>query len=65
VAVRYAVSPTVDLQLQRTVIWITDKDFYNIRTACSLKQNALWALSAGAARKICGQQDVNLLCKKK
>lgn len=64
-ALRYAVSPVIDLQLKGTGIWITDNCFENIKTIGYVKQNAMWGVSAGAVWKIGGSHKRNLLYKKK
>lgn len=65
VALRYNVSPTIDLQLKGTGVWITDNLFDNIRTVGYVKQNAMWGVSAGVVWKIGGSRDANLLHRKK
>lgn len=64
-ALRYAVSPAIDLQLKGTGVWITDNLFDNIRTVGHAKQNAMWGTSAGIVWKIGGQRNTNLLYEKK
>lgn len=52
VALRYSVSPAIDLQLKGTGIWITDNLFDNIRTVGHVQHNAMWGVSAGVVWKI-------------
>lgn len=52
VALRYNLTPSVDLQLKGTGIWITDNNFDNVSTVGYVKQNAMWGLSAGIIWKI-------------
>ncbi|MDL2323494.1 OmpA family protein, partial [Bacteroidales bacterium OttesenSCG-928-A17] len=64
-ALRYAVSPVIDLQLKGTGIWITDNCFDNIKTVGYVKHNAMWGISAGIVWKIGGNRETNLLYKGK
>ncbi|MCC8034537.1 MAG: hypothetical protein LIO77_01220, partial [Rikenellaceae bacterium] len=52
VAVRYDIKHSVGVQLKGTGIWITDNLFDNIRTVGHVKQNAMWAISAGVVWNI-------------
>ncbi|MFV0587840.1 hypothetical protein [Bacteroides reticulotermitis] len=64
-ALRYALSPALDIQLKGTGIWITDNEFDNIRTVGYVKQNAMWGVSTGLVWKIGGNRNANLMYKNK
>lgn len=62
-AVRFRVSPVVDLQLKGTARWINDKLFDNIDNQIKAKDNWMWGGQAGILFKLGGKERTNLFYK--